>query len=63
MPKYKIQNRTIKAGMFADAEDRIERGIQPLLDAGSKNGWRLHSFQATDSNKGINLVLIWEVPE
>lgn len=61
MPTYKVQNRNIRAGFFSAAEDKIERAIQPYLDAGSRNGWRLHSFQATEASKGINLVFIWEV--
>ncbi|MES0490851.1 MAG: hypothetical protein ABUK01_12720 [Leptospirales bacterium] len=59
--KYKVQNRTIKAGLFTDAQNKIEKAIQPFLDEGSKNGWKLHSFQSTDTSKGINLVFIWEL--
>lgn len=63
---YKIVNRNIRAGLFADAQDRIERSIQPFLDEGSKKGWRLHSFQVlesiTDGSK-INVVFIWETPD
>ncbi|MDE0802787.1 MAG: hypothetical protein OSA99_05625 [Acidimicrobiales bacterium] len=62
MPEYKIVNRNIKAGFFADAEDKVEKAIQPHLDQGTKNGWALHSFQATAASKGINLVFIWELP-
>ena len=58
--KYIVQNKTIKAGFFSDAQDKIEAKIQPFLDEGTKKGWRLHSFQATDTTKGINLVFIWE---
>jgi hypothetical protein len=60
MPTYKIQNQTVLAGFLTDAQGKIEKVIQPLLDAGSKNGWTLHSFQATDTTKGINLVFIWQ---
>lgn len=57
---YKLVNRTIKGGWFTDAQDRIEKRIQPMLDTEAEVGWVLHSFQATDSAKGINLVFIWE---
>ena len=62
MPNYRIQNRNIKAGFFTNAEDKIEKSIQPFLDEGSRNGWALHSFQATEASKGINLVFVWELP-
>jgi len=62
MVRYKAQNIYIKAGFIADAEDRIETAIQPLLDDGAKNGWMLHSFQATAAAKGTNIVLIWQLP-
>ena len=58
--KYIIKNKRVKAGLFTDAQDKIEKMIQPFLDEGSGNGWKLHSFQSTDSTKGINLVFIWE---
>lgn len=57
--KYVVQNRTIKAGFFKDAQDKIEKEIQPFLDEGSRRGWDLHSFSGTDTSKGINLVFIW----
>lgn len=63
MARYTVQNRYIKAGFIADAEDRIEEAIQPLLDEGAGNGWTLHSFQATAAAKGTNLVFIWELPD
>ena len=63
MPRYKVQNRNIKAGFFIDAEDKIEKRIQPYLDTGTQNGWKLHSFQATSASKGINLVFVWELPD
>jgi hypothetical protein len=62
MPRYTVQNRNIKAGFFTDAEDKVEKSIQPFLDQGTNNGWTLHSFQATAASKGINLVFIWELP-
>jgi hypothetical protein len=62
MAQYKVQNRNIKAGFFSDAEDKVERSIQPFLDEGSRKGWKLHSFQATAASKGINLVFVWELP-
>jgi hypothetical protein len=62
MPRYKVQNRNIKAGFFSDAEDKVEKSIQPFLDEGTRNGWILHSFQATAASKGINLVFVWELP-
>ena len=58
--RYRVMNRTIKAGFFSDAQDKIEKAIQPMLDKEADAGWRLHSFQATDTSKGINLVFIWE---
>jgi hypothetical protein len=57
---YTVVNRNVKAGWFTTAEDKIEKVIQPFLDDGSKKGWRLHSFSATEASKGINLVFIWE---
>ncbi len=62
MVRYKVQNRYIKAGFIADAEDRIEAAIQPFLDEATKRGWSLHSFQATAAAKGTNLVFIWQLP-
>ena len=61
--KYKVINETVKAGFFSDAQDKIEKKIQPLLDAGTKKGWKLHSFNSTDTTKGINLVFIWEIEQ
>lgn len=46
-----------------DAQERIEKEVQPLLNQGSKKGWRLHSFNATDTTKGINLVFIWDTSD
>jgi hypothetical protein len=63
MARYKVQNRYIKAGFIADAEDKIEEAIQPFLDGGTKNGWTLHSFQAAAAAKGTNLVFIWQLPD
>ncbi len=63
MARYKVENKYIKAGWIEDAEDRIEEAIQPLLDEGSRNGWTLHSFQATSAAKGTNLVFIWQLPD
>jgi hypothetical protein len=60
---YKIETMVIKASLFSDAQNRIAKEIQPLLDAGVKKGWRLHTFQPTESAKGINICLIWEVPQ
>jgi len=57
------ESEASKAGFFANAQDKIEKEIQPFLDEGVKQGWRLHSFQSTESSKGINLVFIWEVPD
>lgn len=61
MANYKVQNVTVRAGFFTDAQDKIEGIIQPHLDAGSKKGWTLHSFTATDTTKGINLMIVWAV--
>jgi hypothetical protein len=63
MARYKVQNRYVKAGFIADAEDKIEEAIQPYLNDGTKNGWTLHSFQATAAAKGTNLVFIWQLPD
>ncbi len=63
MAGYKVQSRYVKAGFIADAEDKIEDAIQPVLDEGTANGWTLHSFQATAAAKGTNLVLIWQLPD
>jgi hypothetical protein len=63
MARYKVQNRYIKAGLMADAEDRIEAAVQPILDDGTKQGWTLHSFQATAAAKGTNIVFIWILPD
>ena len=63
MARYKVQNKYIKAGFIADAEDRIEEAIKPFLDGGTQNGWTLHSFQATPAAKGTNLVFIWQLPD
>lgn len=63
MARYKVQNRYVKAGFIADAEDKIEEAIQPVLDTGTENGWTLHSFQATAAAKGTNLVFIWQLTD
>jgi hypothetical protein len=63
MIRYKVQNRYIKHGFIDNAEDKIEEAIQPVLDDGTKNGWTLHSFQATTAAKGTNLVFIWQLPD
>jgi hypothetical protein len=59
---YKVINRNIKAGFLTNAEDKIEKTIQPFLDDGVARGWKLHSFSASEASKGINLVFIWETP-
>lgn len=58
---YKIQTVVVKSGLIADAQDRIPKEVQPMLDAGVNKGWRLHTFTSTASSKGINICLIWEV--
>ncbi len=60
---YKIETMVIKASFFSDVQNRIAKEIQPLLDAGAKRGWKLHTFQPTESTKGINICLIWEIPQ
>lgn len=57
---YKIVNEVIKAGMLTNAQDMIPKKIQPLLDEGAKNGWKLHTIVPTESSKGINIVIVWE---
>lgn len=58
---YKIENIVIKAGVFTDAQDLIPKKVQPLLDLGTKKGWRLHTLTPTISAKGINICLVWEI--
>jgi hypothetical protein len=58
--QYRVVNRNIKGGWFTNAEDRVEKQIQPLLDEHAKAGWKLHTFTATEASKGINLVIVWE---
>ena len=58
---YKVENVVIKAGVFTDAQDLIPKKVQPLLDLGTKKGWRLHTFTPTISAKGINICLVWEI--
>ena len=59
--KYKIENVVVEAGFFKAAQDRIPKEVQPLLDSGAKKGWRLHTFTTTESSKGINICLVWEI--
>jgi hypothetical protein len=59
--RYIVEALVIKAGFFSDAQDMITKKIQPMLDKGANNGWRLHTFTPTESAKGINIVLVWEV--
>ena len=56
-----MENVVIKAGVFTDAQDLIPKKVQPLLDLGTKKGWRLHTFTPTISAKGINICLVWEI--
>jgi hypothetical protein len=49
--RYQVQDRYVKAGFIADAEDKIEESGQPVLDAGTGSGWTLHSIQATAAAK------------
>ncbi|NEE00839.1 hypothetical protein [Phytoactinopolyspora halotolerans] len=63
MPSYRVQNQYVKHGFIDHAEDKIEEAIQPVLEAGTANGWTLHSFQATAAAKGTNLVFIWQLPD
>ncbi len=58
---YKVENVVIKAGVFTDAQDLIPKKVQPLLDMGTKKGWKLHTFTPTLSAKGINICLVWEI--
>ena len=59
--RYVIDNLIIKAGLFTSAPDLIPKKVQPLLDEGSSKGWRLHTLTPTVSDKGINIVLVWEI--
>ena len=58
---YKIENVVVKAGVLTDAQDLIPKKVQPLLDMGSKKGWKLHTLTPTISAKGINICLVWEI--
>ena len=58
---YKVENVVIKAGVFTDAQDLIPKKVQPLLDLGTKKGWRLHTFTPTISAKGLNICLVLEI--
>ena len=58
---YKIETKVIKAGLFTDAQDKIAKQMQEILDAGSSQGWKLHTLVPTESSKGINLCVVWEV--
>lgn len=58
---YKIENVVIKSGLLTEAQNMIPKRIQPILDEGAKNGWRLHTLTPTESAKGINIVIVWEV--
>lgn len=58
--RYTVVNKNVKAGFFADAEDKVEKKIQPFLDDGARKGWKLHSFSSSAASKGINLIFIWE---
>lgn len=58
---YKIENIVVKAGAFTDAQNLIPKKVQPLLDMGTKKGWKLHTLTPTISAKGINICLIWEL--
>lgn len=59
--QYYVENAVIKAGLITDAQDLIPKKVQPLLDAGAKKGWKLHTLTPTVSAKGINIVLVWEI--
>lgn len=59
---YQVMHRTIKPGPFVRADEKIERGIQPLLDEGVRKGWELHSFETAQATEGINVILIWRTP-
>lgn len=63
MAGYKVENHYIKHGFIDNAEDKIEETVQPVLDAGTANGWVLHSFQAATAAKGTNLVFVWQLPD
>jgi predicted rRNA methylase YqxC with S4 and FtsJ domains len=60
---YKAQQVVIKAGLFKDAQNRIEKMLQTELDKGDKNGWKLHSIDNTSflGQKGVIYILIWEI--
>ncbi|MEA4919423.1 MAG: hypothetical protein VB078_00660 [Clostridiaceae bacterium] len=58
---YKLENVVIKAGFLTDAQDKIQKKVQPMLDLGAKKGWKLHTFTSTASAKGINICLVWEI--
>ena len=60
MARYKVVNRNITAGWFKNAQDKIEKLMQPMLDEGANRGWTLHTFTATEASKGINIVIVWE---
>lgn len=60
---YMIEDVVVKAGIFTDAQDRIRKKIQPMLDLGARKGWKLHTFTSTDSARGINICLVWEIQE
>lgn len=60
MIEYKCVNREVNRPMLGDASDHVARIVQPMLDEGSQAGWILHSFAATETDDGINLVFIWQ---
>jgi len=58
---YKVETKVVKASFFKNAQDNIQKEIQPMLDKGAKQGWRLHTFTTTNTSEGINFCVVWAI--
>jgi len=62
MAAYSSETIHIKPGVFKNFEEMVPKKLQPVLDAGSQSGKKLHSVQLIPDaqKKGYSFLVIWE---
>ena len=69
---YKVETVSINGSGMKTLDKKILEEIQPILDQGANNGWKLHSYtsQFAHLGKTLNIIvgpivctIIWEIEE